>query len=150
VVGLDADPKALEIARSKMKQEGVNVGFDLSMSVKLPYPDGYFDRVLSSLFFHHLTPESVGRTLREVFRVLRPRGQLHVADWGKPQNWLMRLAILSVQLLDGFETTAMNVRGDLPEVIRSAGFEEVQERSRQMTMFGTLSLYEGKKLVTKL
>jgi SAM-dependent methyltransferase len=120
------------------------------MSVKLPYPDGYFDRVLSSLFFHHLTPESVGRTLRGVFRVLRPRGQLHVADWGKPQNWLMRLAVLSVQLLDGFETTAMNVRGDLPEVIRSAGFEEVQERSRQMTMFGTLSLYEGKKLVTKL
>ena len=147
VVGLDADPKVLEIARAKLKETRMDVGLDLGTSFRLPYPDRYFHRVLSSLLFHHLTPENKRRTLSEVFRVLRPGGELHVADWGKAQNGLMRLAFLLVQALDGFKTTSENVRGELPNVFRSAGFEKVQETCRYTTMFGTLSLYQAKKAV---
>ena len=95
----------------------------------------------------NLTPENKNRTLAEIYRVLRPGGELHVSDWEKAQNLTMRLAFLMVQLLDGFETTAENVRGRLPELFRHAGFKEVQETSRSMTMFGTLSLYLAKRPV---
>ncbi|MEW5976285.1 MAG: class I SAM-dependent methyltransferase [Acidobacteriota bacterium] len=145
VVGLDADPKALEIARAKRAQSRLDVGLDLGLSMKLPYPDCYFDRVLSSLFFHHLTTENKRRTLEEIFRVLRPTGELHVADWGKAQNSLMRAAFLLVQMLDGFETTSGNVRGELLDTFRSAGFQDVSETCRYMTVFGTLSLYQARK-----
>jgi len=58
---------------------------------------------------------------------------------------LMRAAFLLVQLLDGFETTSGNVRGELLETFRNAGFEQVRETRRYMTVFGTLSLYQARK-----
>jgi SAM-dependent methyltransferase len=115
------------------------------MAFELPYPDASFDRVISSLLFHHLTREKKERTLKEIFRVLRQGGELHVADWGKAQNKLMRTAFLLVQMLDGFETTVDNVSGLLPELFRSAGFEDIQEPTRYMTIVGTLSLYRARK-----
>lgn len=145
VFGLDADPKVLEVARAKTDRARLNVRFDHGMAFELPYPDAFFDRVISSLLFHHLTRENKGRTLREVFRVLRRGGEFHVADWGKAQNKLMRMAFLLVQMLDGFETTADNVRGLLPQFFRAAGFEEVEESARYMTIVGTLSLHRARK-----
>jgi hypothetical protein len=68
-----------------------------------------------------------------------------VADWGKAQNKLMRVAFLFVQMLDGFETTADNVSGLLPELFQAAGFEDIQEPTRYMTIVGTLSLYRARK-----
>ncbi len=145
VVGLDGDPKVLEIAKAKVARSGPEITMDYGMAYELPYPDDSFDRVLSSLLFHHLTRENKVRTLTEVFRVLRPGAQLHVADWGTPGNILMRIAFLSVQMLDGFKTTADNVNGLLPELFSTAGFEVTQESARYMTISGTLSLYRARK-----
>lgn len=111
VLGLDADPKVLEVARAKAVRARLNVRFDQGMAFELPYPDASFDRVISSLLFHHLTRQNKEQTLKEVFRVLRLGGELHVADWGKAQNSLMRIAFLLVQVLDGFKTTVDNVAG---------------------------------------
>ncbi|HET6962829.1 MAG TPA: methyltransferase domain-containing protein [Terriglobia bacterium] len=147
VVGIDADPQVIAIAKAKAAESKLEIGLALGLSFNLPYPDKYFHRVFSSLMFHHLTPENKHRTLAEIYRVLRPSGELHVSDWGKAQNLTMRLAFLMVQLLDGFETTAANVRGELPELFRDAGFKEVKETSCSMTMFGTLSLYLAKRPV---
>jgi ubiquinone/menaquinone biosynthesis C-methylase UbiE len=145
VFGLDADPKVLEIAKAKAARAGLNVRFDHGMAFELPYPDAFFDRVISSLLFHHLTRENKERTLREVFRVLRPKGMLHVADWGKAQNWPMRVAFLLVQMLDGFASTSDNISGLLPEIFRRAGFIEVEESPRYTTIVGILSLYKAHK-----
>jgi len=68
-----------------------------------------------------------------------------VADWGKAQNWTMRIAFLWVQLLDGFETTRDNVSGFLPELFRASGIEDVEETAQYATIVGTLSLYSGRK-----
>ena len=145
MVGLDGDPRVLEIARAKAAKARLDVTLDHGMSFALPYPDSSFNRVISSLLFHHLTRENKVRTLKEVFRVLRPGGQLHMADWGKPQNGFMRVAFLLVQMLDGFETTTDNVKGLLPEFFRAAGFEDVQESARHMSIVGSFSLYRARK-----
>ena len=145
VVGLDGDPTILEIAKAKALKAGSDIRFDYGMAYELPYADRSFDRVLSSLVFHHLTRSNKEPALREVFRILRPGAQLQVADWGKPQNVLMRVAALPLRAFDGLETTSDNVKGLLPELFREAGFEGVCERARYMTLFGTLSLYEARK-----
>lgn len=94
--------------------------------------------------FHHLTREDKSRTLQEVFRVLNG-GELHIADWGKARNVFMRTAFYSIQLLDGFRTTTDHVTGMFPELIEKAGFAEVNETARLKTIYGTLSLYSGRK-----
>lgn len=145
VIGLDGDAKVLGIAKAKVARSGLGVTLDHGMAFDLPYDDGSFDCVLSSLLFHHLTREKKIRTLSDVMRVLRPGGELHVADWGRPQTWLMRTAFLSVQMLDGFETTADNVNGLLPELFADAGFDDVQQSTHYTTMVGTLAIYRASK-----
>ena len=144
-VGLDGDLRILKIAKKKALKVVSGTAFHLAMSYELPYADKSFDRVLSSLFFHHLSHEDKGRTLNEVYRVLGRGGELHVADFGKPQNVLMRVAALPWRAFDGLHTTADNVGGQLPLMFREAGFTEVCETARYMTLFGTLALYQARK-----
>ena len=115
------------------------------MAFALPYPDNSFDRVLSSLVFHHLMRENKWQAIAEIHRVLRPGGEVQIADWGKPQNAVMRAAFLSVQLLDGFATTQDSVRGHLVELLTDAGFKEARETAAFMTMMGSLCLYRARK-----
>lgn len=123
-----------------MGSTGVQVDFVEGLADAPPFAGGSFDRVVSSLLFHHLTTDGKRRALSGARDLLRPGGELHIADWARPHDWLMRLAFLPVQLLDGFETTADNVAGRLPTLIAEAGFREVEETHRQRTAFGTLSL----------
>jgi len=145
VSGLDGDPKILDIASKKAVEAGVDIVLETGMSHRLPFPDGSFDRIFSTLFFHHLTHEDKMRTLGEVYRTLTPGGKLCVGDWGKAQNLLMRVLFLPVQILDGFETTTDNVNGLLPGLICKAGFAPVREIKNYATMFGTISLHEAMK-----
>lgn len=145
VIGIDADPKVLARARVKAAAGGTAIRLDNGMSYELPYPDRTFDRVLSSLFFHHLSREDKLRTAREVFRVLRPGGELHIADWGKSANVLMRVLFYGIQMLDGFPNTADNVAGRLPEILRSAGLEDVDAKREFSTVFGTMVLYRASR-----
>ena len=145
VVGLDADPEALNLARRKLEGAGVEVQLDQGLASALPYPADWFDKVISSLFFHHLRSETKQEAMREVFRVLRPGGELHIVDWGKPANAAMRLAFLAVQILDGFATIQDNVKGLLPDLLKMAGFEKVETTGCYQTLLGTLWLHRAAK-----
>jgi SAM-dependent methyltransferase len=97
--------------------------------------------VLSTLLFHHLPDDAKRQTAAELVRVLRPGGRLVVGDLGRPQDRLMRVSVLmTVQLLDGFPTTALNVRGELPEVLAGADLEGVAVRDRMRTPTGTYEI----------
>lgn len=145
VVGIDGDEKVLQRARRKAARAGVETRFDLGLSGELMYADGSFDRVVSSLFFHHLRPHEKRDALREAYRVLAPGGQLHVADWGKPPNAMLRAMFYVVQILDGFENTRDNVQGRLGSFLEEAGFREVSMPAHLHTPLGTIALYRGVK-----
>jgi ubiquinone/menaquinone biosynthesis C-methylase UbiE len=146
VIGIDGDERILGIAKRKANESQSRVTFQQAMAFQLPYVDASFHRALSSLVFHHLTRENKLRALKEMHRVLRVGGELHIADFGKPHNVLLRLASLPWRVFDSNKTTAENVNGLMPELIRVAGFVEVHESARYMTLFGTLSLFMGRTL----
>jgi ubiquinone/menaquinone biosynthesis C-methylase UbiE len=146
VVGLDADPEILERAWAKAAEAAAEVQFDQGLSTELPYEDESFDLVLSTLFFHHLTGDVKRRTAPEIARVLRPGGGLHVVDFGRPADPLMRILFFgSVRLFDGLEQTRDNAAGALPEIFQGAGLEQATETDRLRTAFGTLALYRARK-----
>jgi SAM-dependent methyltransferase len=80
LVGLDPDQKALARAARKARRAGLDMRLDRGFAQELPYPDGSFDRVFSSLMLHHLDSASKDALLAEVRRVLRPDGVLVLAD----------------------------------------------------------------------
>lgn len=140
VSGLDADAEALAIAGEKARRAGIGLGLHQGFSTRMPFTDAQFDCVVSSLFFHHLTREAKIATLGEVRRVLAPKGSLHIADWGKLSNALLRALFFTVQLLDGFETTRDSVAGALPELLRAAGYDRVEETVKFDAPLGTMRL----------
>lgn len=149
VAGVDGDPDVLSIARRKALAASVAIDYQQGMSDQLTFVNAQFDRVLSSLFFHHLDDAAKCSTLAEIHRVLKPGGELHIADWGRAANSFMRLAFAGIQLLDGFHTTASSVAGNLPRMIICAGFSGVAETRRFSTIFGTMSLYRATKIGVK-
>lgn len=145
VYGVDGDDQILAIAQEKIANSGLIINLKKAMAYKLPYPDNYFDRVFSSLVFHHLTTENKEQAFSEILRVLKPGGEFHLADWDKGQNVLMKVASLTVRFLDGSQTTADNFQGRLQDIFASAGFEQVRRTQQFMTILGTLSLFKGNK-----
>lgn len=141
VTGLDADASILARARKRAADAGLQIAFDEGTSTALRYPDESFDVVLSTLFFHHLPDDAKRTTAAELLRVLRPGGRLVVGDVGRPQDPLMRVAVrLTVQILDGVATTALNVRGELPEVLAGAGLRAVTVRDRVRAPTGSFEI----------
>ena len=145
IIGVDVDANILGIAKNKVGKTASNVQLELYDGNKLPYDDASFDRVISSLVFHHLSKDQKQNAFSEIYRVLRPQGELHIADWGQASNLLMRLLYYPVQILDGFETTTDNVNGLLPSYISKGGFNNVTVNGSFSTVFGTLSLFLAKK-----
>ena len=143
VVGLDADPEILARARGKAAAAGAEIQFDQGLSTDLPYEDESFDRVCSMLFFHHLKPADKRRTAAEVARVLRPGGQLHVADFGPPGDPLMHAAFLIVRLFDGREETQEHLNGRLPSIFEEGGLSEASTHASLRTFMGRLYLYRA-------
>lgn len=145
IIGIDGDAKILATAKRKASKKGVDIQFDEGLSFELPYTDESFERVVSSLFFHHLTRDNKLKTLREVLRVLKPEGELHIADWGLPSNFLMKVASRGIELLDGVETTQDNFKGLLPSLVNEAGFRKTEETQFFNSLFGTIRLLKAKK-----
>ncbi len=139
--GLDGD--AAMLAQARAKAAGAAIHWQQGLATALPYADGQFAMVTSTLFFHHLSRDHKRACLREIYRVLAPGGRLLIADWGPPSNPLRRAAFVAVQLLDGFANTADNVNGLLPALMREAGFEPVDRFDSVDTPLGTITLLEG-------
>ncbi|HLO28766.1 MAG TPA: methyltransferase domain-containing protein [Anaerolineales bacterium] len=140
VVGLDGDPQILEIARAKARELGVEIRFDQGMSFDLPYPNESFEVVLTSMMLHHLTRDDKQTTAQEMYRVLRPGGQLFGADFGEPRSSFGK-AIRP--LTRRFERVAENVDGFLPVMFSQAGFKNYTETGRYF--FGSIAVFQGSK-----
>lgn len=145
VAGLDVDSEALGMARERAAARGLDIEFYEALATDPPFRPESFDCIVSSLLFHHLEPTAKRGALERAFDLLRPGGELHVADWGRPHDPLMRAAFVAVQILDGFATTRDNVRGLLPRYIQASGFTGVRETQRNRTLFGTLAFYRALK-----
>jgi ubiquinone/menaquinone biosynthesis C-methylase UbiE len=102
VTGGDGDRKVLDIARQKLARAGKQIVLVYGDAKALvDFADGSFDRVVSSLVFHHLDRQAKQRALEEAFRVLAPAGQVHIADWGKPHGAVMRTLFLGRAIARG-------------------------------------------------
>ena len=76
--------------------------------------------------------------------MLKPNGELHIADWGKPQNLLMVLLSKPIEWLDG-ATVKDSFQGLLAGYLAETNFDAVRETARFNTFFGTNRLLRAKK-----
>ena len=140
VVAVDPDPKALARARRKAERAGVSVRFDRGFSDALGYAQAGFDRVFSSLMFHHLDEDDKEPTLREIRRVLKPGGRLELVDFAGPEadgHGVLRRLIHSHARLRG------NTAGHVLDLMVWAGFPTPRRVDEHQTLFGRVAFYQA-------
>jgi len=83
VHGIDAGPEMIARARKKAARARLDVEFTTAVVEAMPFADGDFDAVLSSLMLHHLPRAVREECVRETQRVLKPGGLALVVDFEK-------------------------------------------------------------------
>lgn len=107
VLGVDLAENLLELARAKAKDRGLeNIEFRTGDMLELGLPDSSFDAVVC-VFGIFFVPD-MPRAIQELWRLVRPGGQLSITTWGprlfEPANTVFWEAVREVRpdLYKGF------------------------------------------------
>jgi ubiquinone/menaquinone biosynthesis C-methylase UbiE len=114
LVATDFDPEMVASARQRLSRFGHRVRLEAADATNLPFPDRSFDLVLSVLVWHHVGDWP--RATREAARVLRPGGNLLLADiYGH-----RRLGLIVSRLVPNLPAYS---KDELVSALSYAGFE---------------------------
>ena len=86
VLGIDATPGIIDLARERARDAKVAAEFQVGVAEALPLEGGTVDAVTSSYFFHHLPSHVKPQALREMWRVLAPGGRLVITDYARARG----------------------------------------------------------------
>jgi ubiquinone/menaquinone biosynthesis C-methylase UbiE len=82
VHGIDISPRMIAAARRNAARKNLAVEFRVGSIAALPYPDAFFDVVITNIMFHHLDLDEKRRAVSEVARVLKMGGRYLSAEFG--------------------------------------------------------------------
>jgi ubiquinone/menaquinone biosynthesis C-methylase UbiE len=119
VAGIDIAADMISTARRKAERAGLDIDFRVASVDKLPYPEGFFDVVTSTMMFHHLPVEIKAKGLRGIHRVLKADGRFFICDFLQPSPLAMPLMFL---LFVWMPSIRYQLLGKLPNLIRECGF----------------------------
>lgn len=134
VAGIDPAPEMIAVARRKAQRAGVEIDFRVGVIEALPFPAGTFDVVTSSLMMHHLPPPLRVKGLAESWRVLKPGGRILIADMLRPSPSSFQRFFTTLALHHG-HGVQFGIE-DLPELMREAGFAEVEQLDARFLTIG--------------
>ena len=125
--GIDIAPNMISAARGKAERAGLTIDFRVASVDSLPYPDGSFDAVTSTMMFHHLPVRIKERGLREIHRVLKADGRFFLCDFLTPHPLTAPLAVF---MFVWMPSTRYQLFGRLPRLIRECRFSSPQRVAR--------------------
>jgi ubiquinone/menaquinone biosynthesis C-methylase UbiE len=132
VIGVDVAQALLELARAKAAQRGLgNTQFELGDLLSLRFPNESFDAAVCVFGIFFVPDMAAG--VRELWRSVRPGGQLAVTTWGpnlfEPANSAFWASINDVRadLYKGFNPwDRINNPASLMKIMRDGGVESAK------------------------
>jgi len=86
LVGVDINKEALKEAEKLIKKEKIsNIKLVQANILNMPFEDNEFDGVYALQILEHIYPEDMDKTLKEIKRVLKPKG-ICIAEFPTPTS----------------------------------------------------------------
>ncbi|MBK1642415.1 hypothetical protein CKO12_11110 [Chromatium okenii] len=120
---LDVSKRSLDLAKDQFKSLADYVHFD---GIDIPFPTGHFDIAYAMCVFHHIEPNQHVPLLKELRRVLRPKGSLFIFEHN-PYNPLTVRVVRNCPL---DENAQLITAGKMAQHLCSAGFSHAKIRYR--------------------
>ena len=140
IVGLDPDPAVLVTAAEKARRAGVEIEWRRGFA-RDAADLGEFDQIVSTLVFHQVPPGEKLAGIRAIFSAVRPGGFVHVADYCRQPDWLMRQLFRIIQAVDGKPNTQANADGAVEGIIHRLSGAPVLPQTIVRTPTGAISLF---------
>ncbi len=156
IVGIDLSTEMMRIGAQKT--QGLNIAFREASALAMPFDDGAFDAVTCSFGCRNFSDLSQG--LKEMFRVLRPGGEVLILEFSYPKNrfvaWcydlyfshiLPHIGALMSHDKQAYRYLNRSVKGfvwgeEFCRQMQQAGFAQV---THTPLTFGIATLYRGEK-----
>lgn len=145
VVGLDPDPEVLKRAKDKAGRARVDIEWRIGFARDAGRSAGQFDKAVSSLVFHQIPAIEKRAGLEGMMAAIRTGGEIHIADYCRQPDWLMRQLFRTIQLLDGPANTGANADGAIEELLASHAGRMILPEALVRTPTGVISLFRLQK-----
>ncbi len=120
VIGIDLSEDMLKVAINKNKYE--NAKFEVADATNLPFEDKSFDFSCVSFALHDMILTIREKALKEMVRVIKPKGTIMIVDYALPKNKISRFLIYHiVKLYEPYYTEF--IKSDLEALLRKSGIE---------------------------
>ena len=140
IVGLDPDPAALSIAKSKADAADLDIEWRQGFASDAANA-GTFDKVVSSLVFHQVPVPGKRAGIEAMFAAAKTGGTVCIADYARQSRRLMRTAFRFIQLIDGKADTQPNADGFLEIELSKHLGRSVKPVFAIDTPTGTISIF---------
>lgn len=131
VWGIDLSENQIKMAFKRRKKFlNLKLKFQIMDAEKLQFKDNFFDMVICSFGLHELGSLKVlENVIREVKRVLKPRGRLIIADYNNPKNKSIAYFLVKlIYLFEPKETLKIILNTTISEFSKKYQFKPVKEK----------------------
>lgn len=143
---VDSDRRSLSrVRRQIVAKKARNVELAELDRERLPFGNAVFDKVVSSLSFHQIDGARKIETAREMIRVLRRGGTLHVADFDQARSQRERVVLNLAKYIYGESSIQTHMDGSWPEALSKAGFMSIKRLSSHSVNVGRVSVLRARK-----
>ncbi|MBF0232926.1 MAG: methyltransferase domain-containing protein [Desulfamplus sp.] len=136
--GVDLVPEMLKVAHQRLPE---NVMLCAGLAEHIPFENNHFDIVISCNMFHYIRHPSLA--LKEMYRVLRPGGQLVLTDWCHDYI-TCQVCELYLRLSNRAHFRIYRT-GECKGLLEQAGYTDVQIEKFKINWLWGLMTAKGKK-----
>lgn len=127
IYALDLSPTMMAIAKENAEREGVadRIIFVDGDAKRLPFPDAYFDLVISHNFLHHIEDPQI--VFAEMKRVVKKNSDILIRDLRRPSKFILKLFV----------------------AIFGLPYDRLMKKLYQDSMYASFTIKEVKKLLNE-
>ena len=145
-VALESEEAAFVAAKEKIKAQKItNVEVLRLIDCRIDFEAASFDKVVCLLALHSLHPADKIALLKEILRVLRRGGTLHIGDFDTPQMPREQAGLKLSGYLFGAATAQAHLDGTWVKMLRQVGFAGVRRLSSYSTILGRVALVRARR-----
>lgn len=145
-VALESEEAAFVAAKEKIKAQKItNLEVLRLIDCRIDFEAASFDKVVCLLVLHARHPADKIALLKEMLRVLRRGGTLHIGDLDMPQISREQAGLKLSSYLFGAATAQAHFDGTWVKMLREVGFSGVRRLASYSTILGRVALVRARR-----